>query len=43
LSRGAFPVSERTAESLLSLPMFPELTQDQVGAVADAVRSFYRG
>ena len=43
LSRGAFPVSERAAESLLSLPMFPELTEGQVGRVADEIRAFYRG
>ena len=35
---GAFPVSERAAREVLSLPMFPELTGDQIGAVASAVR-----
>jgi dTDP-4-amino-4,6-dideoxygalactose transaminase len=43
LTRGAFPVTERAADEILSLPMFPELTQAQVGRVADAIRSFYRG
>jgi len=43
LGRGAFPVTERAADRILSLPMFPELTQDQVGRVADAIRAFYRG
>ena len=43
LGRGAFPVTERAADRILSLPMFPELTQDQVGQVADAIRAFYRG
>ena len=43
LGRGAFPIAERAAERILSLPMFPELTQDQVGQVADAIRAFYRG
>jgi dTDP-4-amino-4,6-dideoxygalactose transaminase len=39
--RGAFPVTERLAESLLSLPMFPELTDDQVDRVSGAIREFY--
>jgi dTDP-4-amino-4,6-dideoxygalactose transaminase len=43
LGRGAFPVTERSAERILSLPMYPELTQSQVGQVADAIRAFYRG
>lgn len=43
LGRGAFPVTERAADEILSLPMFPELTQEQVGQVADAIRAFYRG
>ncbi len=36
--RGDFPVSEAVAAEVLSLPMFPELTDQQVGAVADAIR-----
>jgi len=40
--RGSFPVTERISERLLSLPMFAELTEGDVGRVADAVRSFYR-
>jgi len=42
LGRGAFPVAERAAAELLSLPMFPELTAGQIGVVADAIRAFYR-
>ncbi|MGH7996370.1 MAG: DegT/DnrJ/EryC1/StrS family aminotransferase [Opitutaceae bacterium] len=34
LGPGSFPVSEFQAEELLSLPMFPELTSQQVEAVA---------
>ena len=40
--RGSFPHTERTSDRLLSLPMFPELTESDVGRVADSVRSFYR-
>jgi dTDP-4-amino-4,6-dideoxygalactose transaminase len=43
LGRGAFPVTEQAADEILSLPMFPELTQAQVLQVAGAIRTFYRG
>jgi dTDP-4-amino-4,6-dideoxygalactose transaminase len=43
LHRGAFPVTELAAEQILSLPMFPGLTEPQIGRVAEAIRSFYRG
>src|SRR5258708_35384516 len=32
---GDFPVSESAARELLSLPMFLELTEEQIGHVAD--------
>ena len=35
--RGDFPVSERAAEEVLSLPMYPELSDDDVSAVVAAV------
>ena len=34
---GAFPVSEGMAAQVLSLPMFPEMTSEQVQTVAAAV------
>lgn len=36
--RGAFPVAERAAAEFVSLPMYPELTTAQIGAVARCVR-----
>ncbi|MEN9933637.1 MAG: hypothetical protein RLZZ387_216 [Chloroflexota bacterium] len=36
---GGLPVTERLAGEVLSLPMYPELTDDEVRAVADAVRA----
>ncbi len=39
---GAFPVAERAAERLLSLPMYPNLSEGEVARVAEAIRSFYR-
>lgn len=38
---GDFPHAERLASRILSLPMFPELTDDQVLHVADAIRAFF--
>ncbi len=38
LGRGAFPESERWASEGLSLPMFPEMTDEQVEQVGEAVR-----
>lgn len=35
--RGEFPVSERMAGQVLSLPMYPELTADQIAEVAQVV------
>lgn len=37
--RGDFPVAERCADEILSLPMFPELTPAQVEIVASALLS----
>ena len=34
---GAFPVSERIAPRILSLPMFPEITKEQIARVAAAI------
>ncbi len=35
--RGAFPVAEKAADTVLSLPMFPELTEEQRDSVVTAV------
>lgn len=37
LRRGAFPVAERAADRILSLPMFPHITEAQQQAVVDAL------
>ncbi len=39
--RGDFPVAEACAETVLSLPLHPGLSQAQVRRVASAVRSFF--
>ena len=42
-ARGSFPVAERCADEFLSLPMFPELTCDQVEYVAREIRTCLKG
>jgi dTDP-4-amino-4,6-dideoxygalactose transaminase len=39
--KGDFPVTELAAEEVLSLPIYPELREDEQQAVVDAVRQFY--
>lgn len=36
--RGSFPATEAAADRILSLPMFPELTQEQVGYVVENLK-----
>jgi dTDP-4-amino-4,6-dideoxygalactose transaminase len=38
---GAFPSTEKAASEVISLPMYPELRQDQIEEVAQAVQDFY--
>ncbi len=38
---GDFPIAERAAAEVLALPIYPELREDEVSAVVDAIRSFY--
>ena len=39
---GDLPVSERVAAEVLSLPMYAELTGEQVAYVAESIKTFYR-
>jgi dTDP-4-amino-4,6-dideoxygalactose transaminase len=38
---GTYPETERAAAEVLSLPIFPEITPEQLGYVADNVRRFH--
>jgi dTDP-4-amino-4,6-dideoxygalactose transaminase len=38
-----FPVAYACQDEILSLPMYPELGDEQIVYVADAIRDFYRG
>jgi dTDP-4-amino-4,6-dideoxygalactose transaminase len=40
--KGDLPITEKVASEVLSLPMFAELTDEQVDRVAEAVRSFMK-
>jgi dTDP-4-amino-4,6-dideoxygalactose transaminase len=40
--KGDFPVTEKLAESGISLPMFAELTDDQINFVADKIIDFFK-
>jgi dTDP-4-amino-4,6-dideoxygalactose transaminase len=35
---GSLPVTEHAADAVLSLPMYPELTEEQIKSIADAVK-----
>jgi dTDP-4-amino-4,6-dideoxygalactose transaminase len=41
LSRGSFPVAERYAEEVLSLPIYPELTENKVRTIASHIRDWH--
>jgi dTDP-4-amino-4,6-dideoxygalactose transaminase len=38
---GDFPISERAAAEVLALPIYPELREDEVETVVEAIRRFY--
>ncbi len=40
LKEGDFPISERDAQQMLSLPMYAEISDDQIHYVADAILEF---
>lgn len=40
-ARGAFPESEKAAQDVLSLPMYPELSEREVRTVTTYIREFY--
>jgi dTDP-4-amino-4,6-dideoxygalactose transaminase len=39
-SEGTFPVAERYAKELISLPMYPELTHQQQKQIVDRIKQF---
>jgi dTDP-4-amino-4,6-dideoxygalactose transaminase len=41
LKAGDMPVSEKAAQEVLALPMFPELTEAEIGWVVESIADFY--
>lgn len=37
----SFPVAERTASEIVCLPIYPELTEDEVSYIADTIRDWF--
>lgn len=41
VSDGSYPVTEKVANEILSLPMFPNLTKDQIEYIVTKIKEFY--
>jgi dTDP-3-amino-3,4,6-trideoxy-alpha-D-glucose transaminase len=41
-TKGQYPVSEQLAQEILSIPMYPELTEEQQIFIADQITGFFR-
>ena len=41
LKEGDLPVAEQAAKEVLALPMFPELTEDEIRCVVESIAEFY--
>ena len=41
LASGSFPITETVAKEILSLPMFPGLTSEQIEYTASKIKEFY--
>lgn len=39
--RGDFPITEEKAKRILSLPMFPEITEEEIKYIAEKIKDFY--
>lgn len=40
--KGDFPVAERVSEEILALPIYPEITEEEVDFVCETIKKFYR-
>jgi dTDP-4-amino-4,6-dideoxygalactose transaminase len=40
--KGDFPVAEKLADEIISLPMYPELTKEEIEYVCDKIKAFYK-
>ena len=39
---GSFPISEKIAENIISLPMHPDLTDEEINFITDKIKAFYQ-
>lgn len=39
--KGDFPVTEKQAETILSIPIYPELTDEQVEYIIEEIQNFF--
>ncbi len=42
MDKGSLPAAEKAAEEIVSLPIYPEIRDDEVEAVAESIRNFYK-
>ena len=42
LKKGSFPVSEKLAGEILSIPIYPELTDEHLSYIVDNVKGFFK-
>lgn len=42
MDKGSLPAAEKAAEEIVSLPIYPEIHDHEVEAVAESIRSFYK-
>jgi len=42
LGEGDYPIAEKYAKEILSLPIFPELTEEQISYIAGSIKEFYK-
>ncbi|MGY0372980.1 DegT/DnrJ/EryC1/StrS family aminotransferase [Clostridium sp. JNZ J1-5] len=40
--KGDFPVAERVSEKIIALPIYPEMTMDEVEYVCETIKNFYK-
>lgn len=41
-NKGDFPVAEKLANEILSLPLYPEMTEEQINYVSNKIKEFYK-
>jgi len=40
--KGDFPVAEKHAEEILSIPLYPEISEEQIDYVVNKINKFYK-